>query len=973
MITLFFPAIRVCVSRQCLVYRILIRRSAVMKRIDRIYKKLEEKCDALTKDQLLEREGFSANDLAGDLGMLRNNISLELNNLVRLREVIKIKKRPVLYIPRDTVKKNFGNIVDQTILDIPSLKDLYLAKRKSDIGKDVDPFSLLIGSDGSLKKQVGQAKAAVVYPPGGLHTLILGPTGSGKTLFAHMMHSYAKYMNRMDENSPFIVFNCADYYNNPDLLISQIFGHVKGAFTGADSDKQGLVEKANGGILFLDEVHRLPPEGQEMIFYFMDTGRFNRLGETEKRRQSKVLVIAATTEDPSSAFLKTFLRRIPITITMPSFQERQVKEKVDLTRHLLSKEAKRIHKDIKVNEDVIKALIGSVTFGNVGQLKSNIQFVCAQGFLESMESPYVNLYVKMLPQEMKEGLSLISRNVRENEEISTCVGKTTVITGEGSKELVDDDVYELPFDMYKIIEDKANLLKQENVDQAEINRFVATDIKLHIKSFYQQVTRSPNMKLAKLVDKRVLSLAEELRSLAESMLNKSFNDKFLYFISLHIDGFLKRKNNLNPGTPPPHGRLIDENEIEYQVALRMGELIEEKLPVSLPKIEIMYLAILLASANELNQKGKVGIVVATHGNSTASSMVSVTEELLGDYNVRPVDMPLDVSFKDIFDQMIAAVREVDQGEGVLMLVDMGSLYYFEEKIREESGVDVKAIDRVSTPMVLDAVRKANFLDMDLKSIYDSLKNHEYVNGEGVDDMTSPDSDKPKAILTVCSSGQGTAKKLEELIKTFINDITEEPIRIIPLSIVGLNQTAQELAKKYNIIASIGIKKPRINAPFISLEHFIEGKGQLTIEQAIRSQNIQIKNEKSDAIVRNLCEDSLKMMLTYLNPYRAISTLLEFCEQLQKEWDVHFKNTMTLRIVVHSAFAVERAVTGDTLDYKNPVSEEKKMYLNKVREAARVIEKEMSVQLPDEELFYIVDLLRDEFPGKTRQTKSSNTV
>lgn len=941
-----------------------------MKRIDHIYLRLKEKCDMLTKEELLEKEGFSASELADDLNMLRNNVSLELNNLVRSRQVIKIKRRPVLYIPRSTLRDNYGNIVDQTVLDIASLKDLYLTKEKADIGVDEDPFNLLIGSDGSLKKLVGQAKAAVVYPPSGLHTLILGPTGSGKTLFAHMMHGYAKYMKRMDEDSPFIVFNCADYYNNPQLLISQIFGHMKGAFTGADYDKQGLVEKADGGILFLDEVHRLPPEGQEMIFYFMDTGRYNRLGETEKKRKAKVLIIAATTEDPSSSFLNTFLRRIPITITMPSFHERNAKEKVDLTKYLLSKEAKRIKKKIKVNENVIKALIGSVTFGNVGQLKSNIQFVCAQGFLDSMDSPYVHLHIKMLPQEMKEGLSLISRNVKENEAISNYVGPSTVITGEGSKDLVDDDVYELPFDMYKIIEDKTNLLKQENVDPAEINRFVATDIKLHIKSFYQQIAKSPNMKLAKLVDKRVMNLAEELRSLAESMLNKTFNAKFLYFISLHIDGLLKRKKRQNAGTSVSHEKLIDEHAVEYQVAIKMKEMIEEKLHLSLPKIEITYLAILLVSANELNQKGKVGIVVATHGNSMATSIVGVTKELLGDYNIKAVDMPLDVNFKVILNDIVAAVKEMDRGEGVLMMVDMGSLYYSEDKIREKSGIHIRTIDMVSTPMVLDAVRKANFLEMDLNAIYDSLKNPEH----SVEDEISPAKKiggKPKAILTICSSGQGTAKKIEELIKTFIGDLTDEPIEIIPLSVINLNREVQKLGKKYSVIASIGVKKPNIAAPFISLEHFIEGDGQLTIEQAIKGKEARLSEGDPDNIVRGLCEDSLKLMLTYLNPYRAIPTLLHFCSHLQREWGIHLKNTAKLRIIVHSAFALERTVLKEPLRYNYPITEGKRQGLTRIRKASRVIEKEMKIELPDDELYYLVDLLQEEFIGLPEKMESAD--
>lgn len=933
-----------------------------MKRIERIYQYLEEKACALNKEQLLESEGFSASDLSGELGMLRNNVSLELNNLVRDGRVVKIKKRPVLYIPRDVIKKFFGNIVDRTILEIPSLASLYQAKEKSSIRSDENPFNLLIGAEGSLKKLTDQAKAAVVYPPNGLHTMILGPTGSGKTLFAHMMHEYAKYVKKMDEKSPFIVFNCADYCHNPQLLLSQLFGHVKGAFTGAVSNKQGLVEKADGGILFLDEVHRLPPEGQEMIFYFMDTGRFNKLGEAERNHQSNVLIVAATTEDPSSSFLHTFLRRIPITITMPSFQGRKVEEKVELCMDLLAKEAKRINKELRVHSDVIKALIGSATFGNVGQLKSNIQLVCAQGFLDGMEQPYIHLSGKMLPTEIKEGLTRVSRNVKENEEITKLVNTVTVITGEGSKELIEDDVYDLPFDMYKIIEDKARLLREEGVSTEEINKFVETDIKIHIKSFYQQVSKVHNMELAKLVSKQVLELSGELRSFAESMLNRTFNDKFIYFISLHIDGFLKGQNPDRINKQPVHENLVKETEKEYQVAFKMKEIIEERLNISLPDFETMYLAMLLVSTNELNQKGKVGIVVATHGESTASSMVEVARGLLGDYNISAVDMPLDVSFQDILDDIVAAVRKVDCGEGVLLLVDMGSLYYFEEQIYEEAGIPVKAIDMVSMPMLLDAVRRANFLDMDLNGIYQSVR-RPYSQEEQEVARKPKDSGKPRAILTICSSGQGTAIKLEEMIKLFIDDITEEVITIIPLSTIGLNAEVEKVAKSYDIIVSVGVKKPQLDAPFISLEKFIEGEGQKMIEQIIRSRHITVKKSESDVIIRTLCEDTLKSLLVYLNPCRAISVLLKFCDQLEKCLHVHFKHTTSIRIIVHTAFALERAIIGDELQYKGEPSKEAARLLEKVRDAADVMVKDLNISLSANEFWYLVDLLLDEFGNR----------
>jgi hypothetical protein len=87
---------------------------------------------------------------------------------------------------------------------------------------------LLIGFDGSLKTQVEQAKAAILYPPSSLHTLITGPTGVGKSLFASVMFNYACFVGRFDAKKPFIVFNCADYAMNPQLLMAHIFGHIKG-------------------------------------------------------------------------------------------------------------------------------------------------------------------------------------------------------------------------------------------------------------------------------------------------------------------------------------------------------------------------------------------------------------------------------------------------------------------------------------------------------------------------------------------------------------------------------------------------------------------------------------------------------------------------------------------------------------------------------------------------------------------------
>ena len=91
----------------------------------------------------------------------------------------------------------------------------------------------IIGGNKGLKNCVQQAKPAMlILPPHGLNTLLLGETGVGKTMFAELMHRFAIESSIFSPEAPFISFNCADYANNPQLLLTRLFGCKKGAYTG---------------------------------------------------------------------------------------------------------------------------------------------------------------------------------------------------------------------------------------------------------------------------------------------------------------------------------------------------------------------------------------------------------------------------------------------------------------------------------------------------------------------------------------------------------------------------------------------------------------------------------------------------------------------------------------------------------------------------------------------------------------------
>ena len=297
----------------------------IFKYIDSIFSK--EYIDR--KIQNKEIIGVSAKEIADHFNLYRSSVSLQLNSAVSNGSYIKIETRPVLYAPTSILKEALHFTPDKKTYTSDEFKRiLYSSGFEED---QTNPFSSIIGYDGSQKLQVKQAQSAILYPPKGLHTLITGESGTGKTLFARTMYNYGRVLKKLSTAEyPFIEFNCADYYHNPQLLLSQLFGHIKGAFTGADQKTSGLVERANHGILFLDEIHRLPPEGQELLFYLMDTGQYRKMGEASTIRKADILIIGATTENPNDVLLKTFKRRIPLTIQLPPLRERPIIERLKI-------------------------------------------------------------------------------------------------------------------------------------------------------------------------------------------------------------------------------------------------------------------------------------------------------------------------------------------------------------------------------------------------------------------------------------------------------------------------------------------------------------------------------------------------------------------------------------------------------------------------------------------------------------------
>ena len=239
-----------------------------------------------------------------------------------------------------------------------------LQGRLADEAPEID-----LGSDAASMRAVlevvGRAAQADVS------VLFKGESGTGKSVFARAMHLQSKRRDR-----PFVTINCPTL--TEDLLASELFGHAKGAFTGAIRDQPGRVETAEGGTLFLDEIGDMPAGMQAKLLRFLQERCFERVGES-RTRKANVRVVAATNRDldadvTTGRFREDLLFRLNvIEIRVPSLRERR-EDILPMARRFLTFFARVVGRPVpELSPDAARVLVDYAWPGNVRELRNTIE------------------------------------------------------------------------------------------------------------------------------------------------------------------------------------------------------------------------------------------------------------------------------------------------------------------------------------------------------------------------------------------------------------------------------------------------------------------------------------------------------------------------------------------------------------------------------------------------------------------------
>jgi len=852
----------------------------------------------------IKEDGVTAQSIAEIFGIKRNVASHYLNLLEKEGKLQKGTNRPVHFsIPTDTEKKaeECNNMIDE----------------RSAAQKEVSVFSKFIGYNGSMEQVIEKCKAAVNYPVNGLTMIICGASGVGKSYLASLIHQYAVESGAVEKNAPFVVLNCADYANNSELLSSVLFGHVKGAFTGANEEKQGLLAEADGGYLFLDEVHNLSAENQEKLFLFIDSQKYRMLGDSKNWQTAKVRLLFATTEDIHSTLLATFRRRIPFEIRIPDFLERSYGERFLLVSSFFQNEAEILKKNICVDSEYFRRMLNLHEEGNIGAVKSKIKVLCAQAYSQQREE---ELRITTPGKESSDSFHFYW-NRPEKKKWMSSYQIFSNITGcfvSGMN--------------YSKIEEVLDLFLQTITRRLEENKKENNFCEIPPFRHYEEKCRNSINKILKSYGYRLNEL--EIDEFYKMVIAVLFDETF-FGAAFKISGYEKKKYRKYEVMI---SRILDAVLEDYNDNVR--EFLQTILTVWL--------------SDKVKVKSKINALILMHGEHSASSMASLANEMIGDYVYEAFDMPIQVHTEELIVKVNDYVRDIETNEGLVLLVDMGSLERMYDKISRNVDGDLVIVNNVSTAFALELgfslFDKADIYRITQMDMSQFNMKMQYYKGL---------SQKPNIIVS-CISGEGIAVEIKEILSRYVN--TDE-IDILTMDYSELKKqlnrgSAEDFHNTIVVFTTTPLSSTVV--PVMNVEDLVNGFTNPSFpEFMLNKENVR---EFTNDIIKLFTLKGVATRLRFLNPEVVMQEVDQVIRGYENYYHVQLPNFLRINLFLHTSIMIERVLVKeesgkvDSIDTEG-INEESRKFIEVSKDIFKSIMMKYKIEISDAEYLLLYQILQ----------------
>lgn len=845
-------------------------------------------------------ENIDTRTLASELKMQRSNVSAILNSLVQEGRIVKTHTRPVYYgLPLES--------------------------------KEVDPFESLIGSDGSLSNAIKLAKAAILYPGKSLNSLIIGDTGSGKSLLTRKMFDFAKQQRRIRKDAEFVKINCRHYINNTQELMNALFG---------DSSLGGgrnLIESCNDSILVIENIDTLDLRAISLLNDFLETGNYKN-HEGKSYHTDKVVTIITMGSDASPALQQSLMTKVPVKIVLPEVTSRGLQERLDIINAFLYDEVLSTQYSISVPMNVLHGLMLVENAQNLKYLERSIKVAVATAYLRVYDIKTET--IKVVLEDFDDSIQSAAYRYKHHRDTLDALlpnKSELVYTKEGTRKEVN--VYSLDF--YDYLNQRIKTLTETNVDKEIIDGLLTQEVN-EIFNKFRIDTRDANLNiehLSKVVDKKLIDCVVSLLETIEKEDNIVYPTSITYALCLHINALIKNKQRQSGFELNRLDTMVEKHPVQYKHASLLSQIVNETFGIVINHTEVKVLTMFFIKEEVKPESSYPQLLIAMHGNATASSLAKVVNDLVQVDNTYSYDMGLDVGYEQAYEEIKQKLISINTGSGVIVMYDMGSLKMVLERVSGELDFPIRLLYMPVTLFGIEASRKAS-MDADIDNVYHALM------GSVRQEMKGNQNSK-MAIITLCHTGEGGAVELKKYMHQYYRD----DIKIYPLAISDRKKLIKEILqikKFHSIQAIIGTYDPKIfGIPFIPVSKVFEMKPEAL----------------NHLIVDNIQTESVdfEQMLDYLSTEVELDkgllkkTLPEAIDILDAIYSLNMDQKVGL--FLHIGALVNRLVNKVPLKQVEDKSHEyQENHMRSIQDALGKIEKAFKVIVPDSELHIIYEIV-----------------
>lgn len=849
--------------------------------------------------------GLSTQDLSDKLDIQRANVSRILNQLVKDGFIEKIQGRPVIYRLREYESTS----------------------------KEKSCFRSLIGNNGSLKNSVQLAKAAVLYPKHSLRTIISGPAGSGKNYFAKLMYNFAKECEVLKEDAPFVHINCNNYEDN-EKLISDLF----------NVNESNLFDKAKDGVILIEHIESMSTHIRSMLLEYLEK-------ENEK---SKMIFICTCSEDAPSSTINSLSDQIPVRINLNSYSSKKMVEKLMFIRHFFSVESSCVKKSLHINAELLHCLLMYECKENIKQLQRDIRMGTANAYVREFDSNKDNLTLTMsdFPEYVRKGILNYKNNREELQNLIPENFRYIFTDGDIKKEELEQDGYKDT--IYDVVNKKVDDLSKRGLSRKDISMIINADMENEFKKYSSNLTKQVvNIdELSKVVSEKLIYMVRDFLDKVSFKCERVFPNSILYGLCLHLNSTILRKKEKQQLKSSQIAEIVKKYPTEYSLSVDFVSSMEEEYDIRLPIDEVVFITMFLCNGvYEDEYANRPVLLIAMHGNGTASSISECVNDLLKETIAYSFDLPLNVSPQQGYESLRKTIVEIDKGQGVIVMYDMGSLKVMSEMIAEETKISIELVEMPVTLLALDYAREC-LMKRDLKEVVSKI-NAKVVLREEIYKKTTVNDSATKSVITLCMSGQGGAIQMKEYIEEVLQEIEVE---VIPLAISNNEELLKEInkiRKKYEISSVVGTFNPNIfpYVPFVSVAELFQ-----TERKNIRK---LLHLHHKDYLQEERFFEYLDEQLYEIDIKDIRKTLPKIINELELIIDEDFTQDQTIGLFMHIACNINRSV-GKQEHIKN--SETAKIQaqypdlFEKIKVIIKPLEKKFRIRMTDDEIAAILSYM-----------------